>query len=77
MAKNYITRNSLDAATLPYNMTQQEYDEYSKEWEDWSSKQGSWGYTPANPILDPQAEDKTATQPSLYQMATQSIQNNS
>lgn len=39
--------------------------------------QGSWGYTPANPILDPQAEDKTTTQPTLYQMATQSIQNNS
>jgi len=54
-------------------MTKAEYDEYSKEWEEWSSKQGEWPYTPADPLLDQQAKNKNKPQPSLHKLVTQTI----
>lgn len=54
-------------------MTKAEYDEYCKEWEDWSSKQGEWPYTPTDPFVDQQAKDKSKPQPSLHRLVTQTI----
>lgn len=39
--------------------------------------QGFWGYTPANPIVDPQAEDTTTTQSTIHCVAPKTIPSNS
>ena len=49
-------------------MTKEEYDEYSKEWEEWSALQGTWPYTPEDPLLDQQTKDLTYSQQSLHRM---------
>lgn len=56
------------------NMTKEEYDEYSKEWEEWSGKQGTWPYTPEDPLLDQQTADTTYTQRSLHSLVAQTVQ---
>lgn len=58
-----------------HTMTQEEYNEYSKEWEEWSSKQGEWPYTPTDPLLDQQTAHTPRTQPSLHKLVTQTIPN--
>jgi hypothetical protein len=53
---------------LQTQMIKEEYDDYSKEWEEWSSKQGEWPYTPTDPFLDQQATDTTNSQPKLHRL---------
>jgi hypothetical protein len=38
--------------------------------------QGSWGYTPTTPLVDPQAKDTSESQPDLSRVVTQTIPNN-
>lgn len=57
-------------------MTKEEFNEYSKEWEEWSSQQGAWPYTPEDPFLDQQTENITNSQCSLHSLVTQAVQVN-
>ena len=50
-------------------MTKEEFEKYAKEWEEWSAKQGTWPYTPTDPLLDQQAEDIEESQPVVYRLA--------
>lgn len=40
------------------------------------SLQGSWGYSPETPLLDPQATNTQGTQQGLYRLVAETIQSN-
>ena len=56
-----------------HTLTEQEYNEYTKEWEAWSDLQGSWPYEPAVAFLDQEAKQTKPSKLDLHKLVTQTV----